>query len=291
MRPTFDQIQHAAYDRWLRRGWTHGHDRPDWYAAEKELTFFLNYQTIAEHPLASGAARVLGDALIQQCRFCERTSDQVAFSRARPVVPEAVGPTSLFTAEICDDCQADWRDRLDVEFGGFWEALRADGGGFDIPAERPAQPVFSVAVFKSLIASAILILPEEELPSVIDAIEWVSNPDHDCDDRLFGGTCCQVYSAPFLENLSGISLARRVEADAPLPALLYFLAHGGIVVQVPVPLCLHDQDLDGRAVDWPERVLAGGTGSDFQEARGRVLPLALSRMRPRRERRHPSIAS
>jgi hypothetical protein len=291
MRPTSDQIRHAAYERWQRRGYTHGRDREDWQAAEKELTFLLNYRTITEYRLDSGARLVLGDTSPRRCRFCERASDQVGFGPPRPVLPAVIGNRSLLTAEVCDDCQRDWRDPLDAEFRAFWESLGADGLGRDPHGEPQGRPAFSVAVFKSLIAGAILILPEAELPSVLDAVEWVSNPDHESDDRLFAGACCQVYSARFLKNRSWISLARRVDADAPLPSLLYFLGHGGVMIQVPVPLCLRDEDLDGRAVHQPERALSGGDGHDFQETRVTLLPLVLSRRRPSRERRHPSIAS
>ena len=62
--------------------------------------------------------------------------------------------------------------------------------------------------------TAILILPETELPAVVDTMEWVSNPDHDCDDYLFAGSCCQVYSAPFLGDLFGVSLC---DASRPRP--------------------------------------------------------------------------
>ena len=36
MRPTVHEIERAAYDRWERRGWMHGGDRDDWYAAETD---------------------------------------------------------------------------------------------------------------------------------------------------------------------------------------------------------------------------------------------------------------
>ncbi len=76
MRPTSEQIQHAAYERWLRRGYSHGRDRDDWLAAEKELTFLLNYRTIAEYSLDSGDRSVVGKASSPRCRFCERASGQ-----------------------------------------------------------------------------------------------------------------------------------------------------------------------------------------------------------------------
>jgi hypothetical protein len=291
MRPTVDQIQHAAYHRWQRRGYSHGRDRDDWQAAEKELTFLLNYRMIAEYPLTSANRPVLGDTSRRRCRFCERASNQVAFGPPRPVLPGVAGTRSLLTAEVCDDCQADWHDALDAELRAFWGCLGSNGGVLGLHGEPRDRPIFSVAVFKSLIAGALLILPEAELPSVLDTVEWVSNTDHESDDRLFAGALCQVYSAPFLEDRSWISLARRIDDEAPLPNLIYFLAHDGIIIQVPVPLCLHDEDLDGRAVYQPERALNGGFGPDFQESRVTVLPLVLSRRYPRPERRHPLIAS
>jgi hypothetical protein len=48
MRPTWDQIQREAYARWERRGYGHGGDRDDWLAAEIDLTFDLNFETVAE---------------------------------------------------------------------------------------------------------------------------------------------------------------------------------------------------------------------------------------------------
>ena len=87
MRPTSEQIQYAAYDRWQRRGYTHGRDGDDWHAAEKELTFLLNYRTIAEYPLDSQDRIVLGTASPRRCRFCER----VESGRVRCPAPRIAG--------------------------------------------------------------------------------------------------------------------------------------------------------------------------------------------------------
>ena len=291
MRPTPDQIQYAAYDRWQRRGCTHGRDREDWQAAEKELLFLLNYQIIAEYPLKSSSPLVLGKADPRRCRFCERSIEQVAFGPPRAVWAGISGTLTLLSAEICDNCQEEWKIPLDNELRSFWESLYAKCDGTNSHVPSGARPIFTVPVFKALIASALLLLPEAELTSVVDAIEWVSNPDHDSDDRLFAEAICQVYSAPFLSNGSWTSLAQRTDDDAPLPNLVLFLAHDGIIIQVPVPLCLQDQDLDGRAVYQPERALNGGFGPDFQESRVTVMPLVLSSRYPRPKQRHPSIAT
>ncbi len=83
MRPSFHEIERAAYDRWERRGWMHGGDPDDWYAAETELTFLGHYRIIAEHALDGTRRPVLGDASVRRCRFCERTSRHASISPTR----------------------------------------------------------------------------------------------------------------------------------------------------------------------------------------------------------------
>ncbi len=210
--------------------------------------------------------RVLARGPVLQCCFCERNSRHADFGSPRPVVP---GRTSLLTAEVCEDCQSDWRDGLEEEFRRFWSRL------------EHGRPYFTVASFKALVAGAILILPDRERPDFVDTLEWVSNPDHDADDRLLDGAGCLVYRATFLGEGARASLVRRVDDDDPVPYMLYFLACDGIMVQVELPMCLRDEDLDGRAIERPERILSAGRGSEFRETRAVLLPLSVAERRPR----------
>ena len=59
--------------------------------------------------------------------------------------------------------------------------------------------------------------------------------------------------------------------------MLYFLACDGIMVQVPLPMCLRDEDLDGRTVELPERIPIAGSGHGFPRGSGR--PAAAGRVR------------
>jgi hypothetical protein len=285
MLPTCDQVQRAAYERWMRRGRIHGYDRADWYAAEKELSFLLHYETIVDYRLDDDDRLVLGDRPVRRCRFCERTSRQAAFSCPQPAVPGPLGTGSLRTAEICDECQAECRDPLAEDFLRLWDALRAGPACFEGGQGSRRPDLFSVAAFKSLIAAALLLMPEDELGYFPDALEWVSNPDQGCDLSLFGESSCRVYRAPFLGRRAWTSLARRVDTDdrTTLPYMLLFLGGDGIIIQVHVPLCLRDEDLDGQRLCLPERALTGGEGPDFREAPCQTLPLALTvgRSRPR----------
>ncbi len=73
--------------------------------------------------------------------------------------------------------------------------------------------------------------------------------------------------------------------------MIYFLASDGLMVQLPLPMCLRDEDLDGRSIERPERAPAAGSGTEFREARAIRLPLAVSSRREGRERRASSITT
>ena len=139
-----------------------------------------------------------------------------------------------------------------------------------------------MAVFKSLVTSALLIMPESELAFFTDTLEWVNNPDHEYDAELFAGTYCHVYRTPWTTERSSISLARRIDDDAPFPYIVCFLSWRGLVVQISVPLSVRDHDLDGRGACLPVRSLTAGEGWEFREARPTVLRLVDQARRPLR---------
>jgi hypothetical protein len=266
MFPTEGQVGRAAYDRWRRRGSLHGFDRDDWYGAQDELTFCLNYQTIVEYPLDAPGKLILSDRPARYCRFCERTAVQVAFGRARPVV-DGGRETSLYTEAICDECRSAFRDALADEFSRFQGSLLGAATESSSGKRMHASSHYSTGAFKSLVASALTMMPESELRYFVDALEWVSNPDPDCDAPLVRQEAtCLVYSADFLRDRAWTSLARRAVNDAPFPYMIYFLAQGGVVLQVQVPLCIRDQDLDGRQARVPRRSFTSPEGRPFDQA-------------------------
>jgi hypothetical protein len=285
MVPNGDQIARAAYFRWLRRGRAHGRDRDDWVAAEKELMFGLNYQVIVDYPLNNPHRFVLGERAMRRCRFCERASGRAVFSQPRAVVM-GTGNASLLSAEVCDDCHADCREPLTGDLHRLWEAIWAENTWQEPHHAARSRAVCSLAAFKALVASALLIMPERELTNFADALEWVANPDPDFDSPLFTGLAGRAYFAPFLREQSAVCLARRIDDDAPLPYMVFSLAWGGAVVQVSVPLCVRDLDLDGRSVATPERSYISGEHHNFREARSTTLPLVpawrMQKAHPRR---------
>jgi hypothetical protein len=277
MLPTRGQIERAAYDRWIRRHRSHGHDRDDWIGSENDLTYLLNYETVAEFPLDQSSPSILGNDTVRACRFCERGARHTAFSAGRPVV-QGLPRALLYSDRVCDECQADCRDQLDVHCQNFWRALLAVGDAQQVVLRRDID---SLAVFKSLVTSALLIMPETELAYFTDTLEWVNNPDHQYDGGLFAGTCGHVYQDPSSPERSWISLARRVDDDAPFPYMISFISWGGIVLQISVPMSVRDEDLDGRVARLLERSFSGGEGPQFRVSGATVLRLVDSARRPR----------
>ena len=277
MLPTRDQIERAAYDRWIRRHRAHGHDRDDWIGSENDLTYLLNYQTVVEFPLDASSPLILGNDAVRGCRFCERGTRQTAFSAPRPVL-QGLPQALLHSNRVCDECQADCRDPLDVHCENFWQALHSSRDAHQVVLRRDVD---SLAVFKSLVTSALLILPETDLAFFTDTLEWLNNPDHKYDGGLFVGTDCHVYQDPSPPQRSWISLARRVDDEAPFPYMVAFIAWNGIVVQISVPLSVRDEDLDGRDARLLERSLSAGEGTHFRVSSATVVPLVDSASRSR----------
>ncbi|MGZ3392741.1 MAG: DUF2934 domain-containing protein [Isosphaeraceae bacterium] len=284
MLPSREQIERAAYERWERRGRFHGADRADWVAAEMDTVFDLNYQVVAEFWLAEPDKRVIGDARRPRCRFCEQSPPRAAFSFARPAIPELVGNTSLFTRELCDECAKQFADTIDAEFARFWESLEALRAGTASFREIRAPTAIPIAAYKSLIRMALSLMPEQELSSFADTIEWVSNPDHAFDRSLFDNAGCLVYQAHVPFRAAWVCLSCRTEKDAPFPYMLFFLGAERLILQVHLPLCALDEDLDGTEVHMPQRSFSTGTGPDLQTSTCLALPLK-SAADPSRTRR------
>jgi hypothetical protein len=273
MRPEVEQVRQAAYHRWLRRGRPHGCDREDWFAAEGELTFTLNYQTIAAYSLDGADVRILGDQQLRYCRFCERTAGPVAFGPPMPLLAGGYSP-AFYTAAVCDECRASFRDGQAARLQQFLAVLSEDAGRVARGDGGCAPGVYSLDVFKSLVACALSIMPESELGFFADALEWVSNPDAQSDGALLERDAkCLAYLVPFWNERSWTTIERRIDSDVPLPYTIYFLAVRGVMLQIQIPLCVRDQDLDGREVRVPRRSFAVGEVESFDEARVREFRL------------------
>lgn len=273
MHPSREVVERAAYERWQRRGMHHGGDREDWIAAEMDVFFAWNYETLVEYQLAESQPRVLGEARRPRCRFCEQAPPRAAFSSPRRALPEEIGNLSLSTWEICDECALQFSQTIDRDFLKFWDSLDGLRNGSAAFRDTRAPTGISLPAYKSLIRMALSIMPEDELPGFADTIEWVGNPDHEFDSGLFGGAGCLLYRVHVPYSGSWARLCRRTDEDAPLPHMLFFLGSGRIVSQVHLPLCSRDQDLDGMEVRMPEQSFSTGTGTDQHPATCLVLPL------------------
>jgi hypothetical protein len=252
MFPSPEQVRLAAYHRWRRGGGAHGHDLDDWTSAEQDLLFALNYEAIAQYRMDGGETQSIGDSRRRVCRFCEQAAPHSTFTDPAYALPEFVGLTSLRAYDQCDECRSSFRESFEDDFASFCRASRAS-----VAIGRPLQdppgpsPYVPIAAFKCLTRMALSIMPRAELESFPDAIEWVLNPAHGLDSRTFGGLGCYLHLEPHPFSAPWTALARRLEDDAPFPYMLYFLGTGDVTFEIPVPLCLRDEDLDGQGLIIP----------------------------------------
>ena len=277
MFPSGMEIEFAAYHRWERRGGSHGNDHEDWLVAEQDLLFARNYEVAAYYPLDGIGHRLLGRVSPRSCRFCERAAPQAIFEEPPLAVPEFLGNSVLISRDICDDCAASFRESVEADLERFTHSFRggltprsngesARIGPFGTQATHrlvmvvPTRPFVPIAVFKGFARMALAIMPEGELQAFEDAIEWVGNPDHEFDARVFHGLDCTLHVLPAPHPTPWIALARRTNPEATVPFMLFFLGTGRVVYQLAVPLCVRDEDLDGQDVLTPRCASPLGLG-------------------------------
>ena len=265
MLPSRDQIERAAYERG-RAGAISTEPtertgrRPRWTRSLR-----LNYQIISEFSLAEAVQRVLGDVRRPRCRFCEESPPRAAFSVLRPAIPELVDNRSLFTRDLCDECAKQFAAAIDAEFARFWQSLEVLRTGTASFSDFLVPTAIPIAAYKSLIRIGISLMPEQQLSTFTDTMEWVSNPDHAFDRTLFDGTGCLVYQAHVPYETAWAGLGCRIEKDAPFPRMLFFLGAQRLILQVHLPLCALDEDLDGTDVPMPQRSFSTGFGSRLED--------------------------
>ena len=269
MRPTRQQIELAAYQRWERREGHHGSDHDDWSAAEKDLVFGLNYRYLARHRL--DAPLVLGSTDRRRCRFCERPSQNVE----APALPAWLGAGSVRTVDDCHDCRASCEADLAASFEAFARPLVL--GSTSLP--RAGLPI---AALKAIVRLAIAVLPAAELEFFTDTIEWLNNPDHAQDAPRLGDLGCHVYLTPAPIAAPFAALARRVNDEAPWPYMLFFLGSSHAVFQTHLPLSPRDEDHEDAGLRGPELSMSIGQGAEHKASRCVFVPVA--RPTPRRPR-------
>ena len=286
MRPTFDQIRAGRLrslgapgleSRRRPRRLVRGRDRPD---VPRPLSD--DRRVRARRPRAPGARRWAGPPL----PFLR------AIGQGRPIsAPRGrSSPTrrSLLTAEVCDDCQHDWRESLDDEFRDFWERLAAARPG----TSPVVAPRFSVAAFKAMVAGALLIMPASELPLLRRHAGVGEQPGPRLRRSAAGrgGMPGLSRSVPGRGPAADPGPSRRRRRALSRTCSISSRATGSWC-RCPCRCASATRTSTAGRSSIPSESRSAGYGPDFREARGVLLPLSVSARRPGRAFRHPAIAS
>ena len=240
MKPSVDRIRAAAYERWERRGRPHGSDQADWFAAEGALMRSLNYELVIGDRLDGSSRRELGDRRKRLCRFCGQSAPRTSFSAPVPALPVHLGVSSWVAFDQCDDCLDLFREGIDREFEAFLSFV--EEGGDPVPDRIP------IGAFKGLVRLALSLLSREDLETYEDAIEWISNPDHEFDRNAFADLRCLLHLAGSSSPTPWAALIRRTDHAEALPYLVFFLGRDRFLFQISVPLGQRDEEFDGPPI-------------------------------------------
>ncbi len=196
MRPTFDEIRRAAYERWERRG-SNPRRRSRRLARGREGAD-LPRATTGRSSITSSTAPDIGSSRAARSADADSASgrpDEADFGEPRPVV---AGPRSLLSAEVCDDCQRDWREsaggRVPPVLGG--PRSRRDAG---IRRPRPSGPSAVLGRRVQVAGRAALLIDARGRATLLHRRPRVGEqPRSRCRRPAPRGAECWVYRAPFL---------------------------------------------------------------------------------------------
>ncbi len=261
-----DEVARLAYDLWIRRGWVHGDHHADWVAAEQEAKFLGKYELIVELDLNGPGARI--PDLESRCRLCESAlGSQRALA---PIWPGNEHAPPYRVGSLCAGCQGECRAPLAQDFDACWQALGIAAHAADpsqVIAER-GQP--APGALKALAQSLLLLVPSNELDYLTDLVEWLANPDSDQDAGLLDDVRALAYWSDQPRDRAWAALARRRSPSAEVPYLVGFLGRDGLVLELPLPLCNRDDELESGLAT-PFRSFATGLAAGL--GRVRALPL------------------
>ncbi len=241
MDTTLSQIQLAAYFRWERRGGAHGRDHEDWSVAQLQQEFAANYRVIASRKSHDHDSGQGGGRLSNRCRFCQQRIDVPSFSR---VVPGSLGSALPRNLDQCEECVTSFAEGIDEGLDRYLSSLV--GGTHD--------PAFGIPVvaFKGLVKAALAILPLRDLEDHEDTIEWITNPDHNFDFRVFSGLSCVVHTMAYFYPSPWAAVAEKTNDRNPWASRLFFLGMDRTSLMISVPLNPRDEDLDLTGESLPE---------------------------------------
>lgn len=269
MQPSISQIELAAYNRWIHRGAVHGWHECDWIEAEHALLFELNYDVVfdSRHDAAArrpeSAARFTRSQPRRICRFCEQAEPRTSFSAPTPALPQLTGLPTLFTPSLCDECASEFSGTIDTELSQFLVTLLAGS----------AQGRMTLGAYKSLVKSALCVLPEAWIDICQEALEWVARGSDDFEPDLLRVPHPQLHTLVH-EQTPWLAIAVKSEAEAPMPAIVAFLGAPRFTLAFAVPLCTLDDDLDGAFLSMPDVPIVDGLRRWPGPLHSRALPVS-----------------
>jgi len=120
-------------------------------------------------------------------------------------------------------------------------------------------------------------MPSEDLQSYEDAIEWVTNSDHDFDRNAFAGLSCLVHRVDSTFSEPWSMLMRRLHDDESWPFYLFYLGSDQLLFQIAVPLGQRDNDGDFSTPDISAIVPPLAFGISYEPSSRILLPVAVRR--------------
>ncbi|GIW87908.1 MAG: hypothetical protein KatS3mg108_2232 [Isosphaeraceae bacterium] len=263
MIPTDDQIRVAAYQRWQRRGHSHGHHEADWLAAQQDLLLALNYRTVARYQADARPIPPTAEPSRRVCRFCEQSPPRTSFGPPGPALPPSLGVPGPLRTDVCLACQESFETSLAAPLERFIAAVRSGLPPSTIPTQA----------YKGLVSALLTMMPPALLELFPDALEWASQPEADRLDAELARRGVLVHSLD-QRQIPWSAILVKTDDAMPMPHVLAFLGLETATIELPMPLCVRDEDLDGETIFEPLVASLDGLTHGTTRPRTQRIPIA-----------------
>ena len=251
MIPTTQQIEQAAYFRWLNRGSAHGYHDCDWREAEAALDFALNYEILVFEGWSVGGiggrrAEPLNRSGRRVCRFCEHAEPRTTFGAPVRVLPEALRLPGLVTSSLCEECHGVFQGGIDTAFGRFLG--EADRGTTRVTLDA----------YKGLAKALLAVLPSDVLDWCEQSVEWVAHEGEEFEPDLGHGPLPLLHWMVGGAQSPWFAVALKREEEVERPALVGFFGMPRFTLAATLPFCTKDDDWDGVGLEIPNVPILDG---------------------------------
>jgi hypothetical protein len=242
--------------------------------------FTRDYNIVASFQFDMIQKRTYLGQKLGYCRFCRESYPKVHFNDAH-ALPQFIGNKYLRSHYECEKCNELFSRTIENEMANFMKLLHTTygvKGESKIPTYKNNGVRYSnspeikidnvdntfssgnltgknssltlltdkfvpISVYKCLVKMALSILPEIEIPFLLDTFDWIRE-ESQCSSKFelnsLLGIFSQIKNNHLFPHISAVLFKKKNELSSPSPSFIFRLSYSKFAFQIYLPLCKLD---------------------------------------------------